>query len=244
MRRSWTDGGAIQAGAQRDYVGPEMIVCETIGAGQLRYNVSPCTRLRQSNLCARWTWGEADRRRRRERRARQASTVLVVGCIPIGQRRTRAVCLAEIGSGHVRAGGRVRPRRTWRAGRHVLRHDALSAGRERDVLHDLPEPLVKRSAGTLDSVEPVTPSVGWGVLHLYYRVDRERAERDPGAGEARASTRSPRSKPTVTRRSRWRCSVTRPISASSRSGPISRGCNASRTSCSPRRSSRSTRTCR
>jgi len=29
----------------------------------------------------------------------------------------------------------------------------------------------------------VTPSVGWGVLHLFYRVDRERAERDPGAAK-------------------------------------------------------------
>jgi chlorite dismutase len=32
-------------------------------------------------------------------------------------------------------------------------------------------------------VERVNPSVGWGVLHLFYRVDRERAERDPGAGK-------------------------------------------------------------
>jgi hydrogen peroxide-dependent heme synthase len=32
-------------------------------------------------------------------------------------------------------------------------------------------------------VERVTPSVGWGVLHLYYRVDRERAERDAGAAK-------------------------------------------------------------
>jgi len=29
----------------------------------------------------------------------------------------------------------------------------------------------------------VTPSVGWGVLHLYYRVDRERAEREAGAAK-------------------------------------------------------------
>jgi peroxiredoxin len=29
----------------------------------------------------------------------------------------------------------------------------------------------------------VTPSIGWGVLHLYYRVDRERAEREPGAAK-------------------------------------------------------------
>jgi peroxiredoxin len=32
-------------------------------------------------------------------------------------------------------------------------------------------------------VEPVTPSIGWGVLHLYYRVDRERAEREPGGAK-------------------------------------------------------------
>jgi hydrogen peroxide-dependent heme synthase len=29
----------------------------------------------------------------------------------------------------------------------------------------------------------VTPSLGWGVLHLYYRVDRARAEREPAAGK-------------------------------------------------------------
>ena len=32
-------------------------------------------------------------------------------------------------------------------------------------------------------MEQVIPSVGWGVLHLYYRVDRERAERDAGAAK-------------------------------------------------------------
>ena len=32
-------------------------------------------------------------------------------------------------------------------------------------------------------MDPVTPSIGWGVLHLYYRVDREAAERDPEAGK-------------------------------------------------------------
>jgi peroxiredoxin len=31
-------------------------------------------------------------------------------------------------------------------------------------------------------LEPVIPSVGWGVLHLYYRVDRSRAD-DPGAAK-------------------------------------------------------------
>jgi peroxiredoxin len=28
-------------------------------------------------------------------------------------------------------------------------------------------------------MEPVAPSIGWGVLHLFYRVDRARAEADP-----------------------------------------------------------------
>jgi chlorite dismutase len=32
-------------------------------------------------------------------------------------------------------------------------------------------------------MDPVTPSIGWGVLHLYYRVDRDRAEREPEAGK-------------------------------------------------------------
>jgi len=32
-------------------------------------------------------------------------------------------------------------------------------------------------------MDPVTPSIGWGVLHLYYRVDRDRAEGDPEAGK-------------------------------------------------------------
>ena len=32
-------------------------------------------------------------------------------------------------------------------------------------------------------MDTVTPSIGWGVLHLYYRVDRDRAERDPEAGK-------------------------------------------------------------
>ena len=35
----------------------------------------------------------------------------------------------------------------------------------------------------LDRVDPVTPSVGWGVLHLYYRIDRERADHEPGAAK-------------------------------------------------------------
>jgi len=32
-------------------------------------------------------------------------------------------------------------------------------------------------------MDPVQPSVGWGVLNLFYRVDRDRAERDPEAGK-------------------------------------------------------------
>jgi peroxiredoxin len=32
-------------------------------------------------------------------------------------------------------------------------------------------------------MEPVAPSIGWGVLHLLYRVDRARAEQDPGAAK-------------------------------------------------------------
>jgi chlorite dismutase len=32
-------------------------------------------------------------------------------------------------------------------------------------------------------MDPVQPSVGWGVLHLFFRVDRARAEADPGAGK-------------------------------------------------------------
>ena len=29
-------------------------------------------------------------------------------------------------------------------------------------------------------MEPVTPSEGWGVLHLFYKVDRARADAEPG----------------------------------------------------------------
>ena len=32
-------------------------------------------------------------------------------------------------------------------------------------------------------MDSVRPSVGWGVLHLFYKVDRERAEREPGAAK-------------------------------------------------------------
>ena len=32
-------------------------------------------------------------------------------------------------------------------------------------------------------MEPVEPSVGWGVLHLFYRVDRARADHEPGGAK-------------------------------------------------------------
>jgi len=32
-------------------------------------------------------------------------------------------------------------------------------------------------------MEPLTPSTGWGVLHGFYRVERERAEREPGGAK-------------------------------------------------------------
>ena len=32
-------------------------------------------------------------------------------------------------------------------------------------------------------MEPVAPSEGWGVLHLFYRIDRERAEAEPGGAK-------------------------------------------------------------
>jgi hydrogen peroxide-dependent heme synthase len=32
-------------------------------------------------------------------------------------------------------------------------------------------------------MDSVTPSVGWGVLHLFYKVDRERADREPGGAK-------------------------------------------------------------
>jgi peroxiredoxin len=32
-------------------------------------------------------------------------------------------------------------------------------------------------------MKPVTPSEGWGVLHLFYRIDRARAEDEPGGAK-------------------------------------------------------------
>ena len=39
------------------------------------------------------------------------------------------------------------------------------------------------SLSGVDAVEPVEPSIGWGVLHLFYKVDRTRADADPQAGK-------------------------------------------------------------
>ena len=36
-------------------------------------------------------------------------------------------------------------------------------------------PTGTADAGSLTGVDAVEPSVGWGVLHLFYRVDRARA---------------------------------------------------------------------
>src|SRR5688572_1796249 len=40
-----------------------------------------------------------------------------------------------------------------------------------------------RAAGSLPGMEPVTPSEGWGVLHLFYSIDRERAAAEPGSAK-------------------------------------------------------------
>ena len=39
-------------------------------------------------------------------------------------------------------------------------------------------------------MDPVEPSVGWGVLHLFYRVDRDARRARPGGGRSASSTRS------------------------------------------------------
>ena len=79
---------------------------------------------------------------------------------------------------------------------------------------------VANPAGSLAAcrMEPVSPSIGWGVLHLFFRVDRPGPSRSP-ARRSGSSTRSRRSKPTATRRWCSRCSATRPTSGSWRYGP-------------------------
>lgn len=42
-------------------------------------------------------------------------------------------------------------------------------------------PVDESGGGTLRSMEPVQPSEGWGVIHLFHRVDRAAAGTDPGA---------------------------------------------------------------
>ena len=127
--------------------------------------------------------------------------------------------------------------------RDLLRQDRVPGGGQRaDRLHDGDElvggvgPSGRSNGAGYDRTRGNRVAVGRLGCSSPLLPGRSRARRARSRrGQARASTRSPRSKPTVTRRSRWRCSGTRPISVSSRSVPTSPGCNASRTSCSPRR---------
>ena len=43
--------------------------------------------------------------------------------------------------------------------------------------------IAMEPTGSLTGVDAVEPSVGWGVLHLFYKVDRARAEAEPKAGK-------------------------------------------------------------
>jgi hydrogen peroxide-dependent heme synthase len=43
--------------------------------------------------------------------------------------------------------------------------------------------VIRSCPGNLAIMDPVEASVGWGVLHLFYRVDRARADADPKAGK-------------------------------------------------------------
>ena len=173
---------------------------------------------------------------------------LTVGVGPSGRDADQVVCLSEAADGVTYALGDVAPGR--RAGTYygrkgargverghrvgarlalVARGSSFRASWDRRVRLDPWKAWFRRSVGV--SCTSTTASIASG----------------PSATPARASTsatRSRRSRPTVTRPSRWRCSGTRPTSASSRSAPTSRGCSASRTSCSPRRSSPCTRTSR
>ena len=101
-------------------------------------------------------------------------------------------------------------------------------------------------AGSLAAMpmEPVTPSIGWGVLHLFYRVDRERAPSRIPVPRSGSWTRSRRSRPTVITRWCSRCSATRRTSGSWPTVPISPGCTPSSRSCSPARWCPTTRSSR
>ena len=61
-------------------------------------------------------------------------------------------------------------------------------------------------------MEPVTPSIGWGVLHLFYRVDRARAEQEPGAAKRIVDAVASLEADDHSRSGVRRCSATRPIS--------------------------------
>ena len=98
-------------------------------------------------------------------------------------------------------------------------------------------------SGSLDRMEAVVPSEGWGVLHLFYKLDRARAEAEPG-GTKRVLERSRRLNPTTTRCSCSRCSGTRPSWVSWPSDRMSPGSRRSSTSSPPLRSRSSGPTCR
>lgn len=59
---------------------------------------------------------------------------------------------------------------------------AVSAGWAVATPPARPEASPERG-GSLACMDPVAPSIGWGVLHLLYRVDRARAEADPEAAK-------------------------------------------------------------
>jgi hydrogen peroxide-dependent heme synthase len=57
-------------------------------------------------------------------------------------------------------------------------------GSQTGALGQVSDPSARGRAGdTLALVEPLTPSEGWGVLHLFYNVDRARVEAEPGGAK-------------------------------------------------------------
>ena len=117
-------------------------------------------------------------------------------------------------------------RHGWLGGLGGLTCDR-SAGAQ-DLVGTAPQPDSHGAGRTLGPMEPVTPSIGWGVLHLLLpgrprgRGARSRSRRSG------SSTRSRRSKPTGTRPCAWRCSATKRISGSWHSVPTSPGSRRSR----------------
>ena len=77
-------------------------------------------------------------------------------------------------------------RRHARHGRHgrLLSRPALANVLPTGRPQGRPVRVAGRGRVTSAAWTPLNPSVGWGVLHLFYRVDRERAEREPERGEA------------------------------------------------------------